>query len=213
MPNRIAVVLVTCIPLVCAAAPLHAADIRFGLLGGLTRADLSTDDDPLIELGASHRFHIGASLEVPMSERVSVDVRAQYVEKSVEFRAGDEFVDPAEVEAHFDFDYFSTPVYLKLHLGEEGGARPYVLGGVGLNWKMAAEIRLDAFGETETEDLDDEIEGFDATLDIGAGVAIPVSGRELFLEGLYSHGLRSIATDDDADVKTRAWLFSVGFRF
>ena len=78
-------------------------------------------------------------------------------------------------------------------------------------FRLNAKAKVSAMGETEEEDLTDEIKSTDFGLVIGAGVGFGKFG----IEGRYNVGLSNIAVDpgDEISVKWGTWSFLASVTF
>ena len=195
------------------AVSATAADVRFGVFGGVSFATLDFDPELNVE-GIDKERAIGpaggVTAEFALSEKFLIDTRAQWVRKGVKFTA----LDLGDADARIRIDYLSVPVLFKLKGG--GSTRPYVAVGPEISFQLSAKTITTLGDEEEEEDVSDDLESTDFGLAAAVGVEFPAGSTSVFVEAGYSHGLSSLADETESDgvsVKNRAFLFLAGVRF
>jgi Outer membrane protein beta-barrel domain len=113
--------------------------------------------------------------------------------------------------SRISLNYIDIPVLARFSTPASSGASFHVFAGPSFGFKTSAEATSEFDGEEETEDLDDQVKGFDLGLVLGAGVEF---GR-LVIDGRYAWGMTDINEDEDEGVKVKTRTFSImaGFRF
>ena len=109
-------------------------------------------------------------------------------------------------------DYISIPLLLKA--ARPGTVRPYALGGAELGVRIRARVRTVVGAVDAEEDAQDLIRRTDVSLAGGAGIERALGKSTVFVEGLYSHGLRNVTPDASGDTtRTRTVTLLAGLRF
>ncbi|HAT69653.1 MAG TPA: PorT family protein, partial [Flavobacteriaceae bacterium] len=161
---------------------LQAQDgVSFGAKGGVNFSTLTGDDvDDLDEDNARTSFHVGAIVEIPISDRFSVQPEILYSGQGIKFE--DEDFLGQGTEAKIKLDYINVPVLAKFYLVEGFSIEAGPQFGFLVNDEFEIE---DSNGDTiESEDLDA------ASFDLGAAVGLGYKFTNgLFLQGRYVFGL------------------------
>ena len=182
-----------------AAAPLSAAaqGAGVGLKGGFLFSQIDVGGDNLgTEELLDNKEGWVAGIFFGGNRRGTVGIQGEllYGKKGAK-------IDQSDLDIHF----IEIPVLLRVNGGSRSLAGLNVYGIVG----PAFDVRLTS--EVDGIDIDDDIEGFDVGLVVGAGVEV----SRLIFEGRYTRGLRNISKDFSLsdEIKTRAWALLVGIRF
>jgi hypothetical protein len=198
---------------------------NFGVKAGLNLSTmLAKDEDENYsdELKMNPGFHLGATLEFPITESFSFETGLLLSTKG--FRMSEEETYEGET---FKFDSKMNLFYLDIPLTAKasfdiGGAKIYGLFGpylgMGLSGKSKYEYSYNGETETEEEDIkwgsdedEDDLKRLDYGLILGAGLEI--GSVQIGLS--YGLGLANISsyTDEDAVLSNRVLGFSVGYKF
>lgn len=198
---------------------------KVGVKAGLNLANMLTKDDEETysdDYDMKPGFHIGATLEFPLSDMISFEPGLMLSTKGFKMSIeGSEMGISYENEIKVNLVYLDIPLNLKAGL-DVGGAKVYGLVGpyvgIGMTGKMKGEVTVG--GET-VEDEDDiewgsdeeksDLKRLDFGLTVGAGVE--VSSFEVGLS--YGLGLANISpyTEDGYKVANRVFAISVGYKF
>lgn len=176
-----------------------------GVKGGLNFADLKFEAEGM-EAGLDTRTGPVGGLFVvfPANGRLALQTEALFSQKGAEISEGGN-------SGRIRINYLEVPVLARVSSTPAGDAAFHVFGGPSFAFRLSAEGESTFDGEESSEDLDDEIEGFDLGLVVGAGVEI---GR-VVVDGRYTWGLTNINAEasDAGTIKNRAFAVMVGFRF
>jgi hypothetical protein len=209
---------------VCPSTVSAAEKPTFGVVGGLHLANLAIDPDPTdVSLDSLTRANIGGFAEFGLTPTLSLQTRAMYVRKGASLEERDNEVD---IRAETTIDYITVPVLLKIQ-ADMAKIRPYAVVGPEIGFKIRSGASLsttppvprDLLDQVEKElsdQVEDNVRSTDVALDFGGGIEIPTRRMSFLVEGIYSLGLRNIATDpedSEGSAKTRTFLFNVGIRF
>ena len=202
MKRKVAAILLAIVAL--AASPTYA-QVTGGFKIGVNFADLSFEDEEgEQEFDSRTGLVVGGFVDVPVAPGFSFQPEFLYSQKGAKFT--DDFDD---TEFTIKYDVFQIPLLAKFNFGaNDAPVQGFIVAGPALAFKTSAKITAedDAF---EDEDLDDEVESFDFSGIIGAGVKFGMASVEV----RYDHGFRNIDSEDQAEIKTKTFsvLFGVGW--
>ena len=191
-----------------ALAQTPSADgVRVGGFIGANKAWVTAEPAP--QKTASKEWTSGGiTIDVPLSSMLSLDFRAMYQRKGANLS----LVTNA-LSQDISADFISGPVFLKLR--SSGNIRGYVMGGPEISYRLRSRV-ITALGMQKLdEDAKDVTRGFDIAAAGGAGVERNLGGAWLFVEGIYSHGLRNLLNQkvEGESVRTRTFTLLAGLRF
>lgn len=186
------------------ALPTAAAAQQIGVKAGVNVATLTNAEFP----DHSQRIGLvgGLFVTVPATERFSFQIEGLYSEKGIKIEVEESGF---ELDGNLRLRYLEVPVLGRADFGTAGSSpRFYAVAGAAPAFNVGAQFKAEALGEEETEDISDDIESFDLGLVGGLGVEY----GNLNVEARYTHGLMSVAKDDDS-VKSRVFSVTAGYRF
>ncbi len=180
------------------------AQVAIGVIGSVNFATVSGEDSDGEAIVSDRRtlYGLGGVLDVRLNERWSLRTEPMFLQKGAQNVDGD--------NVSFKGEYLEVPLFLKLSLGS-GSARPYLMAGPSVGFRLNSEITVDNAEIADTFDADDVTESVDFGVDFGAGLSLRLSGVSLFVEGRYDLGVTDVfkggeiagQVSDDADVFTR----------
>ena len=94
--------------------------------------------------------------------------------------------------------------------------KPYLMAGPTIGFLQDAKLKVIMGGDSELEDLKDDLKSIDFGIGFGAGLDLPIGNNSIFVEARYSLGLMNIADKADGpyeDVKTRGIQIFAGITF
>jgi hypothetical protein len=219
---------------------MPAAQRRVGALGGAsitTLSDLALGTDCTADVGcgsASKRsrtgLQIGAFLNLPLTNRFSVQPELHYIRKgvntSVELDFGDAILGG---ELQLQLAFLEVPFLLRRDFGT-GNLHPFLVAGPTVAYRVGCSIKAVVSGFAassspcdEQESLieggegvtDDPFRTFDAGGVVGFGVEGLRAKRHLSAQVRYAQGFLSVLKDDAGAAKPRnqgiSILFGIGF--
>ncbi len=156
-------------------------EFRIGFKAGVNIASIGGDDTFGVgSLGSRTGFHIGGLVEIPITEKISIQPELLYSMKgsNIDFSSGDTDV---------KLDYIDIPIMGKYHIiqGLSGELGP-VIGVL---------VKADADNGDDTQDIKDFYKSTDIALGIGASYRLPMG---VFFSLRYNKGLTDI-NDGDMD--------------
>lgn len=204
---RALVVTACCVALL----PLGAAaqSVGGGVKGGVTLADVPNSLDAFDEPGASTSLRVGFAaggfLSIRFGGGFSIQPEVLFTQKGVKLEVSDGGLSS---NVKYQADYLDVPVLARVTFGK--GVRGYLFAGPSFDIKLNAKMKIGIMGESDEEDISDDVEDFEFAVVFGGGVEL----GPLLLEARWSEGLSNINVDpDEPELKTRTILFLVGFRF
>lgn len=206
--------------LAVALFPANAeAQLRFGASGGVSIADISSDEVEETEsvTGADVGLDVYLGLGGPVSLRSGV----RYVQKGVETRFVD---DGVGIDVELGLDYVEIPLLLQADFRGDGPFGVHLHAGPTIAFETSCDVDLRAaVGDqafTFEGDCDEqavefdgiETESVDFGILLGGGVGYVVSERfDLFGEVTYDIGLVDVFAEDGIEAKNRALGIRAGF--
>jgi len=180
------------------------AQVEIGVIGSVNFATISGEDSAGEAIVSDRRtlYGLGGVLDVRLNERWSLRTEPMYLQKGAQNVDGD--------NVSFKGEYLEVPLFLKLSLGS-GSARPYVMAGPSIGFRLSSELSVEDEGISGTFDADEVTESVDFGVDFGAGLSLRLNGVSFFVEGRYDLGVADVFTGgeiggqltDDVNVFTR----------
>lgn len=204
MKVKVAAMLVAIVAL--AASPTYA-QVTGGFKIGVNFADIVEDeeDDEEDNLDKRTGLAVGGFVDVPIAPGFSFQPEFLYSQKGAKF----EDFDGEDVT--IKYDVIQIPLLAKFNFGaNDAPVQGFVVAGPGLAFRVKAEIDYDVTNELD-EDLEDEVESFEFSGIVGAGVKFGMASVEV----RYDHGFTNLNSveDDPFEIKSRTFsiLFGVGW--
>ncbi len=173
-------------------------EFRIGFKGGVNIASVGGDNTFGVgSFGSRTGFHIGGLVEIPISEKISIQPELLYSMKgsNYDFSSGD---------TDIKLDYIDVPILGKYHIieGLSGEFGP-VIGVL---------VKADADDGDETVDIKEFYKSTDIGLAIGASYRLPMG---VFFSLRYNKGLTDINDDSEITAKNQNNVFQVsaGYSF
>ena len=186
-------------------ATVQAQDeVSFGAKGGVNLSTIGGDDfeDPKSRTS----FYLGAFVEIPITERFSVQPEVLYSGQGYDIQSND---DADDVE--FQLDYINVPVMAKIYIVEglyaEAGPQ------IGFNVKSEIDRDPDDFDSGDFDLNDDAFNTVDFGVGLGAGYKL---NNGLSLNARYTLGLSDVFNSDELggfDIDARNRVFAIGAAF
>jgi len=194
----------------------------FGVRGGFNLSNVlikydgeTWSDDFKMKPG----FHIGPTMEIPLSEVVSIDGALLYTTKGTKMKESETYQNTTyEYKSTTTLNYLELPVNLKVKfdIGSIigfGAIGPYF--GYALSGKSKYEESINGNSSSETEDIDFDEDGDLKRFDFGMGFTGGIEVGKMQFGINYGLGLSNISqySDDDETVKNRNLSFFGAYRF
>lgn len=171
-------------------------DVKIGAKAGVNFASLTGDDEGL---EGKTSFHVGAVVEIPVSDVFSVQPELLFSDQGAKFEENN--------DVKFNVGYLSVPIMAKYYVAEGFSLE----AGPQVGFLLSAKLKDD----NDSEDIKDELKGIDFGLGLGAGYRLD-NGLNFNLR--YNLGLSNIVDDDssesdDFELKNSVFQISVGYFF
>lgn len=178
-------------------------------IGGFWSANLATFRyrPAPFDIASQQWNGVGATIDMRIGAHASIDARAMWNRKGATLTSTTGTVQ--EVRA----DYLSIPLLFKA--STSGPVRVYAAAGPEVGFRMASR----ATTTLGVAAIDDEARAItrrtDVAADFGGGVERDLGRATLFVEGLYSHGLKNVVAPATPleSVRTRTVTLLAGVRF
>lgn len=188
-----------------------AQEVRLGAKGGVNFSTLSGDD--LGDVKSRTGFHIGGLVEIPVSERFSIQPEVLYSAQGAKYEeSGTELGVDYSYKTTAKLDYIQVPLMAKFYV-VDGFA---LEAGPQISFLASKKGELDATigGVTVSseEDLED-ISSIDFSLGAGASYRLPMG---VFFGARYNFGLSNVNDSNTADnfkVHNNVFQLSAGYSF
>jgi outer membrane protein with beta-barrel domain len=164
-----------------------AAGTRLGVIGGFNVANLSIEGTS--GLNSRSSFAIGGVVDVGINDRFGIRVEPTFLSKGGKATKNTYWGSVDEVQ--FKLDCIDLPVLARIDLAKSE-TRGYLLGGVGVSFATQYKADLTQAGVRETVDFGDVFKSNDVSLDLGAGVGLPVGSNRMTFDGRVAIGLVDI---------------------
>ncbi len=193
-------------------AATQAQEIRLGAKGGVNFSNIGGDNNTGVDFKSRTGFHIGALVEIPVSERFWVQPEVLYTAQGS--KTNEIKTLGSTVEDKVNLDYIQVPVMAKY----------YVVEGLSLEAGPQIAFLVKAEGETSietpigdgtiTKDFDkDNFSSIDFSMGVGASYRLDMG---LFLGARYNFGFTDIndgAYSDSKKLNNSVFQLSAGYSF
>lgn len=210
MFRRLATALLAIALLSSAPVVLDAQDVVVGAKGGLTFANISTDDPDLSSADTRNGLVGGLFLQIGIGEILALQPEVLYAQKGFS-----EEEDGVDLTA--EFDYIEIPLLLKARLGGESSVRPGLYAGPVISFESSCSISGEDGGVSV--DLDCDLAEFEFEDRITTDLGVAFGGELQFdigqsvvalVDARYALGLIDLAGDiEDAEDSVKTKVFSV----
>lgn len=172
--------------------------IHFGAKAGVNFASVS-DDDNWGDVDGRTGFHIGAVVNIGISEKFSIQPEVVYSSQGYTYTESD-------YKGTGKIDYINVPVMAGFMVVDGLVLQAGPQFGINITAKETYDDGDDDF------DFKDEVQTVDIGLGFGAQFTLDFG---LFFQARYTLGLNNIISDDDynTDIKNRVASLSVGYFF
>ena len=186
-------------------ATAQSQEVRLGIKGGYNMTTLTGDIE---DASSRSSFHLGGLVEVPISERFSIQPEVLYSSQGAEYTETLTGVDDSKITAKLD--YIQVPIMAKFYAAEgfaiEAGPQ------IGFLANSTAEFESTVGDVTVIGDEDmEDIKNTDIGIGVGASYRIPAG---LFFGARYNFGLTDInEVDNGIKMYNGVFQLSVGYSF
>lgn len=192
------------------------AGVKAGIKGGITLANIKSVPETFEGYKWETKMGLagGVFMEIGLPGRFSIQPEVLYVQKGAKIT-----VSEGEITATLkaNIDYIEIPLLLKYNLVSGGLTTPSVYVGPYFGFNTKAEFAISVTGQPEQkEDIKDDIKDTEFGVTFGLGLTQKLGVAKLTLDARYDLGISNIiepTVEVPSSIKTRTWLFMVGFAF
>jgi hypothetical protein len=191
--KRVSLLLLACI----AFALTTSAQVKFGGKAGINLANVSgKSDGDKLDYDSKVGLHIGALVEIPISESFSVMPELNFDQLGAKTSV-------LSQDVKYNINYLSVPVLAKFNVSGLG-----IYAGPQIGFLMSAKTE---FGDNES-DVKDQLKSTNFSALFGAEYNLPMG---LFISARYNLGLSKIDDESDSNnyTKANAITFGIGYKF
>lgn len=188
---------------------------NLGTLGG-EDAELvfSTGMQQDVSLDRRTGYAFGAFALIDFAGPFALQPELMYIQKGakteMEFSLGGQ---STTVTSTMKLDYIQVPLLMKLNLPVAGPVSPNVFAGPNVGFNINASQETEAGGQSDSEDIGDDISGTDYGVTLGAGIDFGLSAGTLTVDVRYELGLADIPDEGDANIRNRGIGVTAGLAF
>lgn len=195
--------LITAVAVFFVTTSFAQGEFRMGAKAGLNLASIGGDYDGLGGLDSRVSFHIGGLIEVPITDKISVQPEILYSSQGSKGSYG--FLFDEVNDFKIKLDYLNIPILGKYHIIE------------GLSGELGPVIGILVKAESDNGDGDSvDVKDFYKSVDIGVGIGATYRLPMGFFGSLrYNKGVTDINDDPDFNYNNQNNVFQVsaGYTF
>lgn len=154
-------------------------------------------------------FMAGVFIDLAVAGRLGTEVELNFVRRGSLYRLEN---DGLEYRESYRLDYLEVPLLLKFYFLENRKPELYIFAGPAVALNLRARLKV-TFADLEESVEVDNLQGTDLLVQAGAGTDLALGPGCLLLELRYSHGLKTVATEPEAEVRNKSLTILAGFRF
>ena len=189
-----------------------AKGIKAGFKIGVNYANVFGEEATALEefLGADFKSKMGLCaggfIQFNLSNVLTIQPEFLYSMKGARM---EEEVLGETLKVAYNLSYLEVPVLVKFMIPTPGGVKPSLFVGPAVAIKLGAKMKVEYAGDTDEDDVSDDVENTEFGLIIGGGLDF---GKIMF-DVRYNLGLTTLSIYEDEEIKNRGISFKVGFSF
>jgi len=160
--------------------------IELGAYAGLDNSKLYGDKIPRTKYKSKIGFQLGASVDIPISDLISLSIQPGYIKNGSKIQVPDTVENEYKDSISFDINYLQLPIYIKI---QSKSKRLYFSSGLEILYGLS----LKAENELQEIDITQEMNRLNLSLAFGLGYKIPIRKSILYFEVRYAQGLINVA--------------------
>lgn len=183
-------------------AAMAQTELSYGIKGGLNFSSFSGNGFEAYDDNGRTSFHIGALVEIPVTERFAIQPEVLYSGQGYDILQRD-----GADDLEYQIDYINVPVMAKFYVLEG----LYAEAGPQIGFLANSQIDGDP-DDTNSGEVnlnDDQFNDIDFSLGVGLGYKFNFG---LFANARYNFGLTDVY-DANIDAKNAVFAVSVGYMF
>jgi hypothetical protein len=171
------------------AAAAGAAKTEFGLIAGFNFATLRIDGvDNMDPRGA---FAAGGAVDHSFNEKFGVLFEPMFMSKGGKSTERNAYWGTND-GAVFQLDCIDFPLLARYNLGLPETSHGYLLAGVGLSVSTQSTVEITQGTTKGDADFSDVFNSTDFSIDVGAGISVPLGDNRMTFDGRVAYGLTDI---------------------
>jgi hypothetical protein len=192
-----------------------AAQVKAGVLFGVNSASMTIpeallpleDVDLAVSVGRRTGLVAGGFVDVPVGRSLAIELGALFSQKG--FSTAISIPGIISGTADTRITYVDIPILAVVSVAQFSQAKVHLLAGPSIGVKVGARLKVTVEGESETQEISDDLPSTD--------MGVVIGGRVEFRQGIlaefrYTHGFTNLS-DNDESVKNRVYSVLVGYRF
>lgn len=200
-------------------------DIKPGVKAGLNFADLGGDDADAfaefissssgsVDIGRRTGFAVGGFALIDFAGPFALQPELVYVQKGQKSDLEAEFFgETISGSVTTKLDYIEVPLLAKFQIPVAGPLSPNLFAGPTVGFTASSEVEMEFSGESESDDIGDDISGTDFGLAFGGGADFGLSAATLTVDLRYGLGLTDIPDEGEASVTNQGIMLTAGLAF
>ena len=186
--------------------------IKGGFKIGVNSADLfgeeakEMEQDMGTELKSKWGLCAGGFIQLNISKVIAIQPEFLYTMKGARME-GELLGETWKVA--YNLSYLEVPVLVKFMIPTPGGVKPSLFVGPAAAIKLSSKMKMEYAGDSDEEDLSDDVEDMEFGLIIGGGLEF---GKIQF-DVRYNLGLTTLSVYEGEDIKNGVISLKVGYSF
>jgi hypothetical protein len=180
-----------------------AEGIGFGIKAGVNIANENIEG-----LQSRIGFCGGGFASVEIGDIIVIQPEVLYAQKGAKW---ERWIEPPGITT-LDLDYVDIPLLVRFILPNKGAVKPNLFIGPYFAINVNASYRMEVYGTSEVQDLDEYYKGTDFGVVLGGGLDFLLKKGKIVLDGRYALGLTTIS-ELRFDEKNRVISFMLGYSF
>lgn len=183
-----------------------------GIKGGFNLSKFYSVEPAGMEQKYLAGFQVGLFKGFNISPSVQIQPEIFFIQKGSKVTYT---LDAVEVIGKVKISYFEIPLLLKFNIKPDTSVNPYLIAGPYVAFRSKATATVEALGQTEKEDIKDQVKSTDFGIIGGAGLEFKVGGllKYILAEIRYELGLADIDKGASTKAKNSSIVFNVGVGF
>ncbi|MDH4220984.1 MAG: PorT family protein [Candidatus Aminicenantes bacterium] len=189
-----------------------AKGIKAGFKIGMNNANLfgeqakQLEQDIGYELKSKWGFCAGGFIQFNLGKVLAIQPEFQYTMKGARMK---EEILGETFKLAVDLSFLEVPVLVKFMIPTPGSVKPSLFVGPSIAIKLSAKTKIEYAGQTDEEDVSDDMEDTEFGLIIGGGLDF----GKLMFDVRYSLGLSTLSKYEGEEIKNGVISLKVGFSF
>jgi hypothetical protein len=192
-----------------------AAQVKMGILIGVNSASLTIpeallpveDLDLTVSVGRRVGLIVGGFVDIPAGKALAIEVGGLFSQKG----SSTTISIPGVVSGTSDtrITYVDIPITANVGVAQFSWGKVHLVAGPSIGVKIGARSKATVEGQSETQDISDQLPSTDMGLVLGGRVEFK---QGVLAEFRYTHGFTDLS-DGEESVKTRVYSVLIGYRF